>query len=205
MGVGKVVGCGVIAAVLLPLSVALFLVVGLLAFIQSFPSPELVAAATDHLVGGESWAVHGGDQRGGNSFGSLASYASEVAAASERFGVDPRLVMAVMRQESGGNPYATSAVGAAGLMQLMPATFASMGYDPSRIYEPSLNIEAGTRYLSSTLAAFGGDVYWAVAAYNAGGGQARWLKDTYGYVPASFAGGETFRFVHSVLTFLEGA
>lgn len=195
----KLVGCGVVAAVLLPLVTALFVVVSILAFILSFPGAG-AAAGMDHFVGkkGESWP-----RRPEEVSLALQPYESRIQAAADRHGVDPRLVKAVILQESGGNPSATSPKGAAGLMQVMPATFVELGYDPARIYEPDLNIEAGVRYLSQGLAAFEGDVYWAAAAYNAGIAGARWLKERYGYVPASFAGGETRRYVNAVLALME--
>ncbi len=197
----KLVGCGVVAAVLLPLATALFVVVSILAFIQSFPGTSVAAAGMDHFVGnkGGVWRWHPGE-----ATLALQPYEAEIQAAAARYGVDPRLVKAVILQESGGNPRATSPKGAAGLMQLMPSTFDSLGYDPARIYEPDLNIEAGVRYLSQGLTAFDGDVYWAATAYNAGIARARQLKETYGYVPASFAGGETRSYVEAILALMGG-
>jgi soluble lytic murein transglycosylase-like protein len=91
-----------------------------------------------------------------------------VRANAERFGVDPRLVRAVIACESGGDAAATSPAGAAGLMQLMPRTAAELGIsDP---YDQAQNIAGGTRYLRSLLDRFGGDVVRALAAYNAGPG-----------------------------------
>lgn len=202
MSVQKLVGCGVVTAVLLPLGIALFVVVSVLAFIQSLPGADLAAAAMDHFVGRQrqistvEWPY--GERHPGEDSADLQPYEADIQATSSRYGVDVHLVRAVILQESGGNPRATSPVGAAGLMQVMPATFADLGYDPARIYEPRLNIEAGVRYLSRSLAAFGGDVYWTAAAYNAGIAGAKWLKETYGFVPASFAGGETLRYVTAV-------
>ena len=198
-------GCGVAAAVVLPLGAALFLLVSLLTFVQSFPGGDTVAAAMGHLAGAESPALGKYSVAPGPiTQATLQPFEPDIQAASGRYEVDPRLVRAVILQESGGDPRATSRVGAAGLMQLMPGTFAEMGYDPIRIYEPAINIEAGVRYLAQGLSAFGGDVYWAAAAYNAGIAGARRLKATYGYVPASFAGGETRRYVEAILALLEG-
>jgi len=165
-------------------------------------------AAMDHFAGREAgvpterWSQAGWSAEEGSA--ALQAYEAHIQAASTRYGVNTRLVGAVILQESGGNPRATSRVGAAGLMQLMPGTFAEMGYDPARIYEPAMNIEAGVRYLAQGLSAFGGDYYWAAAAYNAGISGARRLKATYGYVPASFAGGETRRYVEAILALVEG-
>ena len=82
-----------------------------------------------------------------------------IGAAAGRFGVDPRLIMAVILVESSGNPLATSPAGAAGLKQVMPSTFTGMGYDLRLLYDPKTNIEVDTRYLSEFLEAFKEQVY----------------------------------------------
>jgi soluble lytic murein transglycosylase-like protein len=91
-----------------------------------------------------------------------------IRASARRHGVDPYLVFCVMSQESRFSAGATSPVGAAGLMQLMPATAARYGVRD--IYDPAQNIEGGTRYLRDLLKLFGGRVDLALAGYNAGEG-----------------------------------
>jgi hypothetical protein len=82
------------------------------------------------------------------------------------YGVDPSLVRAVMRHESGFNAGAVSPKGAQGLMQLMPGTAALMGVkDP---FDPEQNIAGGVGYLRRCLDRFQHNVPLAVAAYNAG-------------------------------------
>jgi soluble lytic murein transglycosylase-like protein len=93
-------------------------------------------------------------------------YDEMVTQSAARHGIDPNLVFAVMRQESGFNPRAVSYKGASGLMQLMPATARRLGV--TNIFDPAQNIDAGTRYLRFLLDIFNGDVKLALAGYNAG-------------------------------------
>lgn len=87
---------------------------------------------------------------------------------SAEYKVDPYLVHAIILTESGYNKNARSHCGAAGLMQLMPATFKArnVGTNP---YSIDQNVKAGTKHISGLLAAYGGSVPHALAAYNAGG------------------------------------
>jgi hypothetical protein len=87
-------------------------------------------------------------------------------AAGAKHGVDPRLLAAVAKVESGYNPNATSSAGATGLMQFMPATARGMGIDPS---DPAQAIDGAARYLKGQMNRFG-SVELALAAYNAGPG-----------------------------------
>ena len=95
----------------------------------------------------------------------------------EHDGVDPRLIHAVIWQESRYKQDATSHVGAKGLMQLMPATGKRFGCD--NLGDAESNVEAGTKYLRWLLNRFNGDVSLALAAYNAGEGSV----DKHGGIP----------------------
>lgn len=91
-----------------------------------------------------------------------------VAEAARENQLDPRLIRAIIKVESAGNPRAVSPKGAMGLMQLMPETARSLGVkDPFDIKE---NIQAGARYLKSLIDRYHGNVELALAAYNWGPG-----------------------------------
>jgi soluble lytic murein transglycosylase-like protein len=88
------------------------------------------------------------------------------AAAAQRLA--PELIEAVIAVESAWQVNAVSRRGAAGLMQLMPATARLYGVDD--IFDPHQNIGAGARHLRNLLDRYGQDVGRALAAYNAGAG-----------------------------------
>ncbi len=81
-------------------------------------------------------------------------------------GLDPALVKAVIKCESGFDPQAQSPKGAQGLMQLMPSTQTMLGV--SNPFDPQHNVAAGARYLALLKQTFGGDLRLTLAAYNAG-------------------------------------
>ena len=96
----------------------------------------------------------------------IAKYVPIIDSAAKTHGMDPRLIHAVIRAESGYNALAVSAKGAIGLMQLIPAT--AQRYGVTNLNDPTQNILGGTRYLRDLLKMFNGNVELALAGYNAG-------------------------------------
>ena len=107
-----------------------------------------------------------------------------LTAATVVAGLEPALVLAIIRQESAFDRGAVSRAGARGLMQLMPATArrvaarAGLPYARARLTEDAAyNLRLGQLYLKDLLAQFGGHYALAIAAYNAGPHRVRrWLR-----------------------------
>lgn len=95
-------------------------------------------------------------------------------------GLDPYLVASLIRQESEFNPEAVSRADAYGLMQLLPKVGKGLAHElrirhfaTDDLTKPTLNLQLGTRYFRQTLDEFGGQVEYALAAYNAGSDRVR--------------------------------
>lgn len=101
----------------------------------------------------------------------VAALPAPAAPAAKTAPVAQKLVQAIIKQESAGNPKAVSRVGARGLMQLMPATAREvadeLGVKDFDIEDPETNVRFGTYYFDKQLKRFG-DEKLAIAAYNAG-------------------------------------
>lgn len=102
---------------------------------------------------------------------------SVVREASERYGVDEKLIHAIIKMESNYNPNVVSRAGAVGLMQLMPVTAREVGVTDR--YDIRQNVFGGTAYFSKMLQRHNGDVRLALASYNAGPGNVK----KYGGIP----------------------
>jgi soluble lytic murein transglycosylase-like protein len=126
------------------------------------------------------------------SEGDSSQFDDLIYASSERYGVDPALVRAVVKAESNFNVVALSRKGAQGLMQLMPDT--ARLYNIVDAFNPTENIEGGVQHLKVLLDKYRGDLQLTLAAYNAG----MQAVEKYGGIPP-FA--ETREYVKRVLNF----
>jgi soluble lytic murein transglycosylase-like protein len=125
------------------------------------------------------------------------------------YSVDRALVFAIMRQESGFNPNATSPVGAVGLMQLMPQTATLVsGEKKPNLRDPRVSIAIGQKYVADLLKmdAVGNNLFMLAAAYNAGPGNlqkwksaSRHVDDDPLYFIESLPSRETRLFVERVM------
>lgn len=136
--------------------------------------------------------------RGGGDGGVKRRYGVVVAQAAGEYGIDAALLHAVISVESGYNARAVSKSGAAGLMQLMPAT--ARRYGVADVFDPAQNVRAGAQYLTHLLDLFDNDLSLALAAYNAGetavikyGRRIPPYRETAAYVPKVVGYYEKFR------------
>lgn len=112
-------------------------------------------------------------------------YSSSVERYSSVYDVDPNIIYSIINVESKFNPDALSKKGAVGLMQITPKTgeyIASLlnkdDYDENSLYEPEINIEFGTFYISKLNRDFNGNLNYIFAAYNGGEGNVRkWIQN----------------------------
>lgn len=116
-------------------------------------------------------------------FGSY--YRDLIIPTAQKYDFHPLFLFSVMRQESLFEGFVRSSAGARGLMQIIPSTGEDLArkanwppnFTVDDLYRPNVSIKLGTAYLDSQRRYFEGDVYAALAAYNAGAGNALlWLE-----------------------------
>jgi soluble lytic murein transglycosylase len=136
--------------------------------------------------------------------------------AANRYGLDPNVLLAVMRVESAYQKHIVSYAGAVGLMQIMPRTGQliahALGYDdftPADLLDPRLNLEFAAWYLSSLIHRFDGRLPLAIAAYNGGPHNVRrWIQESADGTPVDvllerIPFTQTHRYVRKVLVHYE--
>jgi soluble lytic murein transglycosylase-like protein len=125
-------------------------------FDEIAPPPKAVQAALTTVSGDGRWRIEAGQ------------YADVIESAARTHGLDPALLAAMATVESSFDPSAVSPKGAAGLLQLMPATARRFGV--ADVFDASQNVDGGARYLSWLMKRFDGRTDLALAGYNAGEG-----------------------------------
>lgn len=148
-------------------------------------------------------------------------YSDLIMPLAEQYGYDPRLQFALVRQESLFESFARSGAAAQGLSQVIPDTGAYIAtqlnwpnYKNEDLYKPYVGLTFGAFYLAQQLGFFDGDVHAALAAYNAGpGNAARWhdtaasdidlyyqtvnFGETRQYISRIYTGYEIYRFLYN--------
>ena len=140
---------------------------------ESQPAPAVTGAA-----GGASFPAALEQAVGATAqpVGGAGAYDGLIQSAAQKYGVNDKLIRAVMKAESDFDPRCVSSAGAKGLMQLMPENCQEAGVtDPC---DPAQNVDAGVRQLKQMLDGFG-RLDLALAAYNAGPGAVQ----RYGGIP----------------------
>lgn len=118
-------------------------------------------------------------------------YADLIEAEAIANGLHPLFLFSVVRQESLFEGFVRSPAGARGLMQIIPSTGGSianqmgwpLNYEDDDLYRPLVSVRMGAHYLASNRDLLDGDLYAALAAYNAGPGNAANWKDLAGDDP----------------------
>ncbi len=153
--------------------------------IRAVPGPTARAMALESYLDGQGISHASLD---------LTLLADRIHRAAARNGVEPSLVMALIRTESTFQPHAVSRKGALGLMQLLPGTAKAVAQEMGlewegshQLFEPDVNIELGTYYLRKLLDRFHGDLDLALEAYNRGPTRLARLRAGGGRLPRSYA------------------
>jgi soluble lytic murein transglycosylase len=121
-------------------------------------------------------------------------YSDLIVPDAEAQGLHPLFLFSVIRQESLFEGFVRSNAGARGLMQIIPSTGASIArnigwpvaFDPEDLYRPYVSVRLGAQYMASNQEQLDEDLYAALAAYNAGPGNASVWKELAGNDPDLF-------------------
>lgn len=124
------------------------------------------------------------------------SLVDDAIAAARKYGIDPNIFVAQIRQESGFNPNAVSPAGAVGIAQFLPSTAAGMNVNP---WNPQSALEGAARLDAANLRAYGGDWAKVLAAYNAGGGAVNYTVSRGGKNWQQYLPSETQNYIRIIL------
>ncbi len=113
-------------------------------------------------------------------------YGTHIQEAAHRYRLPENWIIAVMIQESKGDPNAVSSSLCLGLMQLLPSTARGLGVDMAQIFDPRTNILAGAQVLREYLDGAHGDLDRALASYNLGPGDVNRRIRQSGFNPSTF-------------------
>jgi soluble lytic murein transglycosylase len=127
-------------------------------------------------------------------------YNDLIVPAAQANGLDPLFLFSMIRQESLFESFAGSTAGAVGLMQIIPSTGASIAsslnlqysYSSDQLYLPKVSIDFGAHYLATDQKLLKSGLYEALAAYDAGAGNAYQWSQLSGNDPDLFL--ETIRY-----------
>lgn len=116
------------------------------------------------------------DEQAGTVLGEeVGPLAERIVDLADRYELEPELILAVVKTESGFHPGIRSSAGAVGLMQLLPGTAREVAGEldlpwsgEETLHDPEANLEMGIHYLARLRDEFGGDIHLALSAYNLG-------------------------------------
>jgi soluble lytic murein transglycosylase-like protein len=101
---------------------------------------------------------------------------------ADAYGIDQRIALAQIQQESSFNPNAVSSAGARGIAQFMPLTWRAYGTDDfNDAFDPYIAVHAWGTLMSELLAKYGGDYEQALREYHAGPDRSGWGPRTRDY------------------------
>jgi hypothetical protein len=115
-----------------------------------------------------SFSNNSGNISSNRSGANMEKIYDAISNAAKRYGVDSKLILAIIKQESDFDPNSTSSCGATGLMQIMPDNYSHLGITNG--YDIGQNINGGTKLLKENLDQYGGNIEMALMAYNGGSG-----------------------------------
>ncbi|MFZ1626571.1 MAG: transglycosylase SLT domain-containing protein [Candidatus Moraniibacteriota bacterium] len=145
--------------------------------VASLPKPDAVSCEATAKQGLFAWVACMREH-----------YGETIRLAASQHRLDESLVLAVLHQESKGDPHAVSTSWCLSFMQILPSTAEAFGVDMQQIFDPHVNIDTGVKVLRRYLDIARGNLSQALASYNLGPGDVQdRMKSSEGFDPAAFA------------------